>query len=1092
MVQTYLLVKNSLYWNKEKGCGIINKNRKKRGVGMSIESRSRQYGKIFDHWHIRGNVLGYGSGGKTAVFKLSRSDSSRGESALKVINLIEEFGNIDNLSDSQREKYEAAREICSKKAEREVWLMDELRGKTNIVDYLDHTFSDWEEDGRFGRDLLIRMELLTDLRSVLRTGKIFRESEVIQIGKDICTALTLCHKKNILHRDVKPENIFFNTDGDYKLGDFGISRVLDGCADTYASTGICTYGYCPLEQLKGKYDKRVDIYSLGLVLYELSNRNRLPFAVSTRVTERELSLRFSGVKFPEPVDAGPELAKVILKACSYKPEDRYQSAEDFLEALNRIPSCVDVNIKREDPYKTVRATQAERFGQDLSENKKRRTSPREDLYGEKGIHRILKTIFITGSILALCIASVWVTIQVVTHNKDDVPVDTQPQAETITEAYDYEEIHIVSIDAGRDHTVALYSDGTIQAIGSSQFGQRDTSDWTDIKQISTMRFHTVGINSDGTAVAAGLNTNGQCNLAGWENIIDISAGDHHTVGLKSDGIVVATGNNQYGECNVSDWSDIIAVEAAFNNTIGLKSDGTVLIAGAFGHTRLGNWSDIVAISAGDAHFVGLRSDGTVVAAGTNNHGQCDLSGWSDIVSVCAGAAYTVGLRSDGTVLVAGINDCGQHEAQRWKDIVQIASGLEHIVGIQSDGTLVAVGANDNGQCAVDAFKNVISEGSAAAKPSVEVGDILSFGHYEQDGNQINGSEEIKWTVLDVQAGKALLLSEYALDSQPYNLGYEAVTWETSTIRHWLNHTFLDTAFTAGEQNAIALTTVDNSMQQGNGIWGKQTQKDTKDYVFLLSYAESELYFVDDESRCCIPTNYAILMGAQTKNFTYGKPDTGWWWLRSPGEKQYHAAFVSYDGERHSNAVGNDYLSVRPALWVNLDSDALLKAEELPEDRTASVANIIREKVPIVTYAMTGSDKVYSYNDSALSRQTDWYYLDSREDEIVIMDVSPDGNALFVRYPSKTTDAGFRDCWFAAEDILGALEPMIYTFDAVQQMAVYRFQSGNSLSYYGTIQNQLECCNLGTYQTGEDLVIYPLRDAQTMWGINVTEKMALIP
>lgn len=1068
-----------MHWNKEKRCGIMNKNRKKRGIGMSIESRSRQYGKIFDHWHIRGNVLGYGSGGKTAVFKLARSDSYRGESALKVINLIEEYGNIHQLSDIQRETYETARNTCSKKAEREVYLMDDLRGKTNIVDYLDHTFSDWEEEDRFGRDLLIRMELLTDLRSEIRTGKAFSESEIIKIGRDICTALKLCHNKNIIHRDVKPENIFFNTDGDYKLGDFGISRVLDACAGASAGTRVCTYEYCPLEQLTGQYDKRVDIYSLGLVLYELSNKNRLPFASSAYASEDEVRLRFSGRNLPKPMDASPKLAEVILKACAHDPKQRYQTADAFLKALESIPVSKEVP---DSGNVTVLATPDEK------------TKLPKTPWINRPIGKFFScvVIFLVAVLLAFMITRY--VLPAWNNLKAAVPETTE-----VTESGNTEETvpnlmvkQIASVEAGRDYTVARYSDGTVKAIGSNQYGQCDTDDWTDIVKISTMRFHTVGLRSDGTVVASGLNQDGQCNVSGWENIIDISAGDHHTVALKADGTIIATGYNQYGECNVADWSDIIAVEAAFNNTIGLKSDGTVLITGAFGHTRLGSWSDIVSISAGDSHFIGLRSDGTVVAAGTNNHGQCDLSDWSDIVSVCAGAAYTVGLRADGTILVAGINDRGQHEAKYWNSVEQVVSGIEHIVGIQSDGTLVAVGANDDGQCDIVQLENEIQTNSVRSNPLVAAGDVIFFGHYEQDGNQKNGPENIEWMVLDVQGNKALLLSRYALDAQPYHVDYEAVTWETSTVRNWLNNTFFNTAFTPEEQSAILLTTVDNSALQGNNRWNDQEQKNTEDNVFLLSYAESDLYFDDDESRRCIPTNYAVSAGAETKNFIYGTPDTGWWWLRSPGEKPHYAAFVNYDGERYSNAVGNDYLSVRPALWINVDSDVTNKVGELSESNPNSVADAIRERLPIVTYAMTDSDKVYSYSDASLSRRTDWYYFDSRKDEIVIMDVSDDGNALYVRYPSTTSGSGYRDCWFAAEDILGSVEPSVYTFEAAERVDVYRLESLNSLCYYGTIWNQPECYNLGTFKTGDNLVICPMNNPEEIWDINVAEKMALVP
>ncbi len=305
---------------------------------MSIESRSRQYGKVFDHWQIR-EFLGSGSGGKTAVFRLVRSDSDRGASALKVVNLIEERGCLEKLSARRREEYEAVREECSASAEQEVWMMDDLRGNTNIVDYLDHTFVDWEDDTGFGRDLLIRMELLKDLRSDLRQGRQFTEAEVLKVGRDICVALILCHRKNILHRDVKPENIFLNKDGNYKLGDFGVSRVLDACPGAVASTGIGTYEYWPAEQMTGRYDTRVDTYSLGLVLYELSNKNRLPFAASAYTTSREVSQRLSGTPLPPPCDASPALAEVILTACAFSPEDRYASAEEMLKALRRVSAA---------------------------------------------------------------------------------------------------------------------------------------------------------------------------------------------------------------------------------------------------------------------------------------------------------------------------------------------------------------------------------------------------------------------------------------------------------------------------------------------------------------------------------------------------------------------------------------------------------------------------------------------------------------------------------------------------------------------------------------------------------------------------------
>lgn len=302
---------------------------------MSIQSRSHQYGTVFENWQIL-DLLGQGSNGKTAVFRLKRIDSHRGQSALKVVNLIEDRGDYEALPALLKKEYEAAREECKNSALQEVDMMADFQGNTTIVDYPDHKFVDWTDESGFGCDMLIRMELLKDLRGEIRSGKAFTESEIIKIGIDICQALILCHGNGIIHRDIKPENIFVNRNGNYKLGDFGISRILDASPLAVASTGIGTPPFMAPEQISGKYDRRVDIYSLGLVLYELSNQSRLPFARTAYVTHEDIARRMAGVQLPSPVAASEGLAKIILKACAYKADDRYQTAQEFLAALSAL------------------------------------------------------------------------------------------------------------------------------------------------------------------------------------------------------------------------------------------------------------------------------------------------------------------------------------------------------------------------------------------------------------------------------------------------------------------------------------------------------------------------------------------------------------------------------------------------------------------------------------------------------------------------------------------------------------------------------------------------------------------------------------
>ena len=114
--------------------------------------------------------------------------------------------------------------------------------------------------------------------------------------------------------------------------------------------------------------------------------------------------------------------------------------------------------------------------------------------------------------------------------------------------------------------------------------------------------------------------------------------------------------------------------------------------------------------------------------------------------------------------------------------------------------------------------------------------------------------------------------------------------------------------------------MDNSKSQGDSGYSTKGGNNTQDKVFLLSYAEAWKYFKDDNARMCVPTEYAIKQGAWKKSS--GKVDgkaTCYWWLRSPGNLQYNAILVDFDGSRHFGNVYNSFIAVRPALWVNLES-----------------------------------------------------------------------------------------------------------------------------------------------------------------------------
>ena len=206
-----------------------------------------------------------------------------------------------------------------------------------------------------------------------------------------------------------------------------------------------------------------------------------------------------------------------------------------------------------------------------------------------------------------------------------------------------------------------------------------------------------------------------------------------------------------------------------------------------------------------------------------------------------------------------------------------------------------------------------------AGPVLAEGDIISFGHYEQDNNLNNGPEAIEWIVLDYDAAerKALLLSQYGLDVKQYHESWDIITWEKCGLRSWLNGEFLGTAFTSEEQRDILLTNVDNSRNQGYREWNTDGGNDTEDKIFLLSYWETfEEYFEDNKSRICKPTAYAMAHGALVNR------DSGncWWWLRSPGNYQYSAMCVLSIGSRLNFDAYDKSGCVRPTLWLNLNSE----------------------------------------------------------------------------------------------------------------------------------------------------------------------------
>ena len=234
--------------------------------------------------------------------------------------------------------------------------------------------------------------------------------------------------------------------------------------------------------------------------------------------------------------------------------------------------------------------------------------------------------------------------------------------------------------------------------------------------------------------------------------------------------------------------------------------------------------------------------------------------------------------------------------------------------VEAYENLIALnGYKDSSEKAAEIFDQLNKEEKLKV---AKVGDKLFFGAYEQDNDTSNGKEAIEWLVLANEGDKALVISRYILDCQPYNTSKTSVTWETCSLRKWLNETFVSNAFSADEQNRILNTTVTGDE---NPKYNTSPGNNTTDKVFLLSIAEVNEYFSANDARKCTPTAY-VIQGVYTgSSYTADGEAIGWWWLRSSGSYQHRAANVNnvgtiyYTGSSVTTAGGG----VRPAMWIDI-------------------------------------------------------------------------------------------------------------------------------------------------------------------------------
>ncbi|MCM1500951.1 MAG: serine/threonine protein kinase, partial [Clostridium sp.] len=281
---------------------------------------------LLEKWFLE-EVIGEGSSG--TVYRIT--DNMGSHFALKVIPITPDdtTGSL-SFTDSSPLAEKARLDGITADILSEIKVMQALQNHEGIVAC--HEYGVLDNADTHTRLIIIRMDLLKPLNRVVRMRETeFTPGEITAMGMDLLTALSECRRHNIIHRDIKPSNIFVTGDNRYLLGDFGSARLLE---KTMLASHKGTLAYMAPEIAAGlSFNSTVDIYSLGIVLYQLLNNRRLPFLdASFKFADMEAAIekRLSGALLPCPENADRELCAIIGKMCAYSPKDRYHSPEECI------------------------------------------------------------------------------------------------------------------------------------------------------------------------------------------------------------------------------------------------------------------------------------------------------------------------------------------------------------------------------------------------------------------------------------------------------------------------------------------------------------------------------------------------------------------------------------------------------------------------------------------------------------------------------------------------------------------------------------------------------------------------------------------
>ena len=275
----------------------------------------------FNDWRAT-RLIGSGKIGETYEIIRSNSFGATEQGVLKIIRVPAE--ETPEAQQAQRVKLEAVAQTLR--------AADTLAEHPNMLPWRDHAIRN-AADGN-GWEICLRADTAVPLEQYIRTHT-YGERDVVHMLSGVCTLLSLCHSRGIVHGNIKPQNLFVSDNGYdgkpvLRLGDFGSAPLSADAAGDFASPeALC--GDAPTPDS--------DLYSIGMVLYWMLNDKRVPFAppspapMSAADLAIARDMRLRGDPMPVPAHGSKAIQSVIMKAVADRPEDRFRSADELRSAL---------------------------------------------------------------------------------------------------------------------------------------------------------------------------------------------------------------------------------------------------------------------------------------------------------------------------------------------------------------------------------------------------------------------------------------------------------------------------------------------------------------------------------------------------------------------------------------------------------------------------------------------------------------------------------------------------------------------------------------------------------------------------------------